>query len=129
VTIVSELERAIAGLRGSGKAPGRIVAQGSRLTFEVPDSDVLPKRQRAHKAAEGKRGPRGGRTEIQSLLLARPQWTLTGAKRWAKKHGYRYGQADVTAAYIRLRQASPSKFMRLRTIEFAPSIKAVVGVR
>ena len=126
MTIVSELDRALAGLRGTRGDRRKVVPQGSRLTFEVPDADVFPKRPRTRKSAVG---PRGGRTEIQSLLLARPQWTLTGAKRWAKKHGYRYGQADVTAAYIRLRQASPSKFMRLRTIEFAPSIKAVVGVR
>lgn len=125
MTIVGELDRAIAGLRTGGK----VVAQGSRLTFEVPDADVLPKRPRARKAV-ARKGPRGGVTEVQSLLFVRAVGhTPDGAKRWAQAHGYRHGDIDVTADHVRLRQRDPDKFKRLRTIVLGYGIKAIVGVR
>lgn len=79
--------------------------------------------------AAGARGPRGGRTEVQSLLFARSRWAPAEAKRWAQRNGYKFGAVDVTDALIRLRQADPGKFKRLRTIEYGHGIKAVVGVR
>jgi len=92
---------------------------------------VPPPRQRGGKArlAAGERGPRGGRTEVQSLLFARSRWMPAEAKRWAQRNGYNYGAVDVTDAFIRLRQADPVKYRRMRTIEFMPGLKAVVGVR
>ena len=75
-------------------------------------------------------GPRGGITEIQSLLLPVAAYTPATAKGWAKAHGYRYGKVHTTANYHRLRQADPGAFRALRTITLGgPGIKAVVGLR
>jgi len=53
--------------------------------------------------------------EVQSIAFRiRDGWTVPDAKAWAKNHGFRYGKADVTKNYIRLRQAPPSRFSRVR---------------
>lgn len=64
---------------------------------------------------------------MQSLLFPRDRFTPSSAKAWAKKHGYRTGKVDVTAEHVRLRQASPSSFKRMRTIKMGRDVKAVVG--
>lgn len=75
----------------------------------------------------GRRNPGGWRgTEVQSLLFARPQWTVREAKVWAQAHDYRYGDVDVTDAYVRLRQFDPAAGLQKRTITFGKGIKAVV---
>jgi hypothetical protein len=61
---------------------------------------------------------------VQSLLLAKAMFTKRQAQTWAHYQGYR-SVADETRNYWRLRQASPSGRV-LRTIEFAPGIKATV---
>lgn len=66
---------------------------------------------------------------VQSLLFPRPAWTPSEARRWATAHGYRAGKADVTANYVRLRQADPRSFRVLRTVPFGRGIRAVVGRR
>lgn len=71
---------------------------------------------------------RRSRSQVQSLLFARDEYTVAQAKRWAAEHGYKHGKVDVTDEYVRLRQASPDAFSRLRTVSFGHSgIKAVVG--
>ena len=101
MTIVSQIDRALAGLRAGGKR--RV-------------------------------GPRGGLTEIQSYLFPRALWTEAKARAWAKKHDLYYGSVDVTDQYIRLRQAEPSEFRRMRTKCLMKRrgkciIKSVVGIR
>ena len=86
------------------------------------------------KAIATKVGPRGGRTEIQSLLFPVKLWTETRAKAWAQKNDFRYGDVDVTDNYIRLRQFEPERFGRMRTKCLMRRggkcvIKAIVGVR
>jgi len=69
-------------------------------------------------------------TRVQSLLFSRRLgWTVEKANRWADSHGYKAGDADVTAGNIRLRQRDPGQFRRLRTMTFSDKkgIKAVVG--
>ena len=67
-------------------------------------------------------------TRVQSLLFRRDEgWTVSKANRWAKAHGYRAKDADVTAAYVRLRQSDPKRYRRLRTVTFGDGIRAVVG--
>ena len=65
-------------------------------------------------------------TEVQSLLFARPQWTASRAKAWAKSHDYNMGKVDVTDNYVRLRQFDPVPGTQKRTITFGNGIKAVV---
>lgn len=71
------------------------------------------------------RCPTGSR--VQSLLFSRLFFTTRGAQRWAKSHGYRYSKVDVTKKYVRLRQADPSHFARLRTVSFGRGVRAVIG--
>jgi hypothetical protein len=66
-------------------------------------------------------------TAVQTLLFSRKTYTPASAKSWAHSHGYRSSKVDVTANNIRLRQAPPGKFRRLRTVRFSPGIQAVVG--
>jgi hypothetical protein len=69
-------------------------------------------------------------TRVQSLLFSRDAgWTVSSANRWARAHGYRAKDADVTANNVRLRQVDPNRFSRLRTITFSQreGIKAIVG--
>lgn len=73
-----------------------------------------------------RRGSRSSR--VQSLLLPRSKFSPATAKAWARSHGYRATKVDVTDRYIRLRQAAPGSFARLRTVPFGSGgIKAVVG--
>lgn len=69
--------------------------------------------------------------EVQTLLFPRPEYTVSSAKAWAKKHDMRYGDIDSTVNYHRLRQREPGDFTAdsFRTIDFenADGIKAVVG--
>lgn len=65
-------------------------------------------------------------TEVQSLLFARPQWTSSRAKEWAREHDYRSGKVDVTDNYVRLRQFAPVSGTQKRTIVFGDGIKAVI---
>jgi hypothetical protein len=69
-------------------------------------------------------------TRVQSLLFSRDAgWTVSSANAWARAHGYRAKDADVTANNVRLRQADPGRFSRLRTVTFskAKGIKAIIG--
>ena len=70
---------------------------------------------------------RRARSHVQSLLFSRREYTPAQAKRWAQDHGYRSGKVDVTEHHVRLRQASPDSFSRLRTVTFGQGIQAVVG--
>ena len=66
-------------------------------------------------------------SKIQTLIFSKKDWTKTEAKAWAKKHGYRYSKTDEKPDTIRIRQAPPGKFKRLRTISLGKGIKAVAG--
>ena len=70
-----------------------------------------------------------GAGQVQSLLFNRPSWTETSAVAWARKHHYRASKVDVTAQYVRIRQASSGSFSRLRTVSFGRGVKAVMGWR
>lgn len=67
--------------------------------------------------------------QVQSLLFSRPDWTEASAVAWARKHHYRASKVDITAQYVRIRQASPGSFSRLRTVSFGRGVKAVMGWR
>lgn len=82
--------------------------------------------------AAGERGPRGGRTDIQALLFPLAAgWTEASARTWARAHGFNYGKVHTKGNHIRLRQAAPGRYRRMRTICFdeACRVKAIVGVR
>lgn len=76
-------------------------------------------------------GPRGGRTEIQSLLFARSMWTRVTAREWARSHGFKHGQVLVTTNHFRFRQSEPADFRAFRTkvLSAKKGIKAIIGIR
>jgi hypothetical protein len=66
--------------------------------------------------------------KVQSLLFRKDAgWTVSSAKAWAKKEGYRSGDVDETEEYIHLRQRDPSSMRVIRTKQFGDGISARVG--
>ena len=65
-------------------------------------------------------------SDVQSLLFDKDYFTKSTAKKWAKKHGFRYGKVHTTGRYHRLRQFAPAG-RRFRTIKFDEGIKAVIA--
>ena len=78
------------------------------------------------------RGPRGGSSEAQSILLPEDDFTATQAKAWVKSHGFKVGGYEAPGergAYHRFRQFDPDRRHSYRTIPFGDSgIMAVVEV-
>lgn len=81
------------------------------------------------------RGPHGGTSEPQSILMPVDVYTLAQAKAWIKEHGYKVrglgrGEAgEAGAAYYRFRQFDPDHRHDYRTIPFGKSgILAVIEV-
>jgi hypothetical protein len=78
-------------------------------------------------------GPKGGRTNIQSILFDhRHGWTPTTARSWLADHGYKSSNRlmDIPphGDFIHVRQQDPDQFSSLRTIVFGDGIKARVGI-
>lgn len=71
-------------------------------------------------------------TVTQSILFDRDFWTLSSARAWLKRHGYKVPKVDTTENYYRFRQLPPSKFVKtaLRTKSFGDEtgIKAIIGM-
>ena len=78
------------------------------------------------------RGPRGGTSEAQSILLPEDEFTPAQAKAWVKRHGFKvsgYEAPGERGAYHRFRQFDPDRRHSYRTIPFGDSgIMAVVEV-
>jgi alkylated DNA repair dioxygenase AlkB len=78
------------------------------------------------------RGPRGGTSEVQSVLIPADGYTPAQAKAWVKRHGYKVGGYDAPdgrGAYHRFRQFDPDRRHSYRTIPFGDSgVMAVIEV-
>lgn len=78
------------------------------------------------------RGPRGGTSEAQSILLPAAEFTPAQAKAWVRGHGFKVGGYEAPGgrgAYHRFRQFDPDARHSYRTIPFGDSgIMAVVEV-
>lgn len=67
---------------------------------------------------------------VQSLLFPRPKFSVSTAKDWAARHGWRTGDVDVKENFIHLRQQSPGLFKKIRTVYFGGSgVEARIGWR
>ena len=66
---------------------------------------------------------------VQSLLFPLDRYNVPTAKRWAKSHGYRTGNVDMTSHYIHVVQFDPADYNVhvVRTIDFGKGIKAHVA--
>jgi ADP-ribose pyrophosphatase YjhB (NUDIX family) len=71
--------------------------------------------------------PRG--TKIQSLIFSKDKFNTKSAKSWAEKHKFKFGKVDETTNNLRIRQHSPTNFLKtsFRTIGITNGIKAVIG--
>ena len=77
------------------------------------------------------RGPHGGTSEPQSILLPTDGFTRAEARAWIREHGYKVSGLDATgagAAYYRFRQFDPDHRHSYRTIPFGAGILAVIEV-
>jgi len=70
----------------------------------------------------------GINTEIQSILFSRPEWTLTKAKTWLKKHGYKT-DVDKKPEHYRFRQTEPEKYRTFRTKHIGDNISFIIGIK
>jgi hypothetical protein len=75
----------------------------------------------------------GKATKVQTVMFDRKKWTVTTAKSWLKKHGFKVPAVDSTVRFHRFRQADPADFQKgtFRTISFGPvskGIKTVIAV-
>lgn len=77
-------------------------------------------------------------TIIQSVLFPRPEYTVTSARAWLKKHGYKWdGKVDKgknsSSLHLRFRQRSPAplekKGYQMRTKVLQSGIKLVVAYK
>ena len=65
---------------------------------------------------------------VQSLLFPRDEFSVSQARAWARRRGYRDSRPDITPRYIRLRQRDPAKFSTFRTVPLGDSgVKAVMA--
>lgn len=71
----------------------------------------------------GEKGPQGGTTQIQSVLLDKDMYTESEAKTWLRKHAFMYGKMDEGKSYWRARQVQPEKFERFATYDANPISK------
>ena len=69
-----------------------------------------------------------GITHIQSILFTRPKWTLTKAKAWLKKHGYKT-DVDKKPEHYRFRQIEPEEFSSYRTKHIGDDITLIIGLK
>lgn len=82
------------------------------------------------------RGPRGGTSEPQSILLPEDEFTAAQAKAWVKRHGFKVGGYEAPSdrhggrgAYHRFRQFDPDRRHSYRTIPFGKQgVMAVLEV-
>ena len=52
----------------------------------------------------------GGKSEVQSLIFDKNNWSIQKAKNWLAKHKFKFGKVDVTDRYIRFRQHDPKEY-------------------
>ena len=69
-----------------------------------------------------------GLTHIQSILFDRPQWTMTKAKKWLKKHNYKT-DVDKKPEHYRFRQIDPDEFSSYRTKHIGDNITLIIGLK
>jgi hypothetical protein len=60
-------------------------------------------------------------SNIQSILFPVITWRPSDARKWLKRHGYKYGKIDTTQKYHRFRQKQPSKSNKYRIFKLPNS--------
>lgn len=66
-------------------------------------------------------GPRGGVTQIQSVMFDKGLWTRERAAAWCKAHDLRSGDSESQANFWRFRQLDPADFEEFRVVRAGQS--------
>ncbi len=68
------------------------------------------------------------KSHVQSVILDKQYYTLSGAKKWVKDHGFinNYDVDEKPLTY-RFRQYNPKLFNRMRTKKIQDGIKFIIG--
>ncbi len=66
-------------------------------------------------------------TTVQTLIFDKDKFNASQSTKWAKDNDFSSVKVDETGSSFRLRQRDPGDFVRLRTIDFKPGIKATIG--
>ncbi len=74
----------------------------------------------------------GGVTKVQSVLF-KHDYGVASAKKWLKKHGYKYGDLDETKQYLRFRQLDTKKLKKsgysvFRTLKISKDIVFIISI-
>lgn len=73
-----------------------------------------------------KKCPKG--TKVQTVIFPHKGFTIGDARKWLKKHDFKFLKVDIKENTYRFRQEDPSHFTGMKTIPFGTSgIKAVIG--
>lgn len=133
---VIQITYAFSDMFGGEKEIYYKVVPVNTLTLELEPDYKIPffksmkeAKEYAKKYAQDKIVSKVNPTQIQSLLFDKSKWTKLKAKEWAKRHGFKYGNVDVTDRYFRLRQFDPQG-EKYRTITFSDDkgIKAIIEI-
>ena len=57
----------------------------------------------------------GGKSEIQSLIFSKVDWSVAKVKNWLKSHKFKFGYIDESKNYWRVRQHEPNEYQRFAT--------------
>lgn len=116
--MAAESHRTVSLARAVGRfVDGAIVFQGMELIDFI--------------SADEQKQIKPSTTTIQTLIFDRKRFSVSEAKQWAKKHGFRADKVDTPSSgnTIRLRQRAPGEFQAgtFRTITLTSGVQAVVG--
>lgn len=86
-----------------------------------PLAEPPPKEKRAKRA----KAP----NKVQTLIFVKKDFNKSGARKWAKSHGFKSSGVDETATSYRIRQRDPSEFVRgsLKRMQVMKGVKAIFG--
>ncbi len=67
-------------------------------------------------------------TTVQSLILKKPKFNRSSAKKWASNHGFKHSKVDETKTSFRFRQFPPNncKPSSFRTKSLTTGVSAVI---
>lgn len=67
-------------------------------------------------------------SEVQSVIFKKRYWTITRARQWLKRHGFRHDyKVDIKPNFYRFRQTPPSRYRRYIIKHAKPSVELVIG--
>lgn len=70
------------------------------------------------------------RSQIQTLIFPKSQWTVARARSWLREHNYKAGKVEVKDDMFRFRQKEPGadqcEDFAIKTLKREPEIQALI---